>query len=101
MKVNLKITSVHFDADKKLLEFIQEKVDKLGQFYDKIIDGDVILKVDNNPTGENKVAEIKLSVPGNDIFAKKQCKTFEEATDLAVEALRRQLKKHKEKLNKV
>jgi putative sigma-54 modulation protein len=101
MKVNLKITSVHFDADKKLLEFIQEKVNKLGQFYDKIIDGDVILKVDNNPTGENKVAEIKLSVPGNDIFAKKQCKTFEEATDLAVEALRRQLKKHKEKLNKV
>lgn len=101
MKVNLKITSVHFDADKKLLEFIQEKVNKLGQYYDKIIDGDVILKVDNNPTGENKVAEIKLSVPGNDIFAKKQCKTFEEATDLAVEALRRQLKKHKEKLNKV
>ncbi|KAB2859006.1 MAG: ribosome-associated translation inhibitor RaiA [Flavobacteriales bacterium] len=101
MKVNLKITSVHFDADKKLLEFIQEKVNKLGQYYDKIIDGDVILKVDNNPTGENKVAEIKLSVPGNDIFAKKQCKTFEEATDLAVEALRRQLKKHKEKLSKV
>ncbi|MBV6484132.1 MAG: hypothetical protein KFKLKKLM_00617 [Flavobacteriales bacterium] len=101
MKVNLKITSVHFDADKKLLEFIQEKVNKLGQYYDKIIDGDVILKVDNNPTGENKVAEIKLSVPGNDIFAKKQCKTFEEATDLAVEALRRQLKKHKEKLTKV
>lgn len=101
MKVNLKITSVHFDADKKLLEFIHEKVDKLGQFYDKIIDGDVILKIDNNSTGENKVAEIKLSVPGNDIFAKKQCKSFEEATDLAVEALRRQLKKHKEKLNKV
>jgi putative sigma-54 modulation protein len=101
MKVNLKITSVHFDADKKLLEFVQEKVDKLGQFYDKIIDGDVILKIDNNSTGENKVAEIKLSVPGNDIFAKKQCKSFEEATDLAVEALRRQLKKHKEKLNKV
>jgi putative sigma-54 modulation protein len=101
MKVNLKITSVHFDADKKLLEFIHERVDKLGQFYDKIIDGDVILKIDNNSTGENKVAEIKLSVPGNDIFAKKQCKSFEEATDLAVEALRRQLKKHKEKLNKV
>lgn len=101
MKVNLKITSVHFDADKKLLEFIHERVDKLGQFYDKIIDGDVILKINNNSTGENKVAEIKLSVPGNDIFAKKQCKSFEEATDLAVEALRRQLKKHKEKLNKV
>lgn len=101
MKVNLKISSLHFDADKKLLAFVQEKVDKLGQYYDKIIDGDVILKIDNNSTGENKIAEIKLSVPGNDIFAKKQCKSFEEATDSAVEALRRQLKKHKEKLNKV
>ncbi|MGE0560975.1 MAG: ribosome-associated translation inhibitor RaiA [Flavobacteriales bacterium] len=101
MKVNLKISSLHFDADKKLLEFVQEKVDKLGHYYDKIIDGDVILKIDNNSTGENKIAEIKLSVPGNDIFAKKQCKSFEEATDSAVEALRRQLKKHKEKINKV
>lgn len=99
MKVNLKISSVHFDADKKLLEFVQEKVDKLGNYYDKIIDGDVILKIDNNNTGENKIAEIKLKVPGNDIFAKKQCKSFEEATDSAIEALRRQLKKHKEKLN--
>jgi putative sigma-54 modulation protein len=99
MKVNLKISSVHFDADKKLLEFVKERVDKLGNYYDKIIDGDVILKIDNNNTGENKIAEIKLSVPGNDIFAKKQCKSFEEATDSAIEALRRQLKKHKEKLN--
>ena len=101
MKVNLKISSIHFDADRKLLDFIQDRVDKLGQFYDKIIDGDVILKIDNNNTGENKIAEIKLSVPGNDIFAKKQSKSFEEATDSAVEALRRQLKKHKEKLNNV
>jgi putative sigma-54 modulation protein len=98
MKVNLKISSVHFDADRKLIEFIQERVDKLSQYYDKIIDGEVILKLDNNHTSENKVAEIKLLVPGSDIFAKKQCKSFEEATDTAVEALRRQLKKHKEKL---
>ena len=101
MKVNLKISSVHFDADKKLLEFIQERVDKLAQYYDKIIDGEVILKVENTASTENKIAEIKLLVPGNDIFAKKQCKSFEEATDTAVEALRRQLKKHKEKLQKV
>jgi putative sigma-54 modulation protein len=101
MKVNLKITSLHFDADKKLIAFIQEKVDKLAQFYDKIIDGEVVLKIENNHSVENKVAEIKLLVPGNDIFAKKQCKSFEEATDSAVEALRRQLKKHKEKLKNV
>lgn len=98
MKVNLKISSVHFDADRKLIEFIQNRVDKLANYYDKIIDGEVILKVENSNDTENKVAEIKLLVPGNDIFAKKQCKSFEEATDNAVEALRRQLKKHKEKL---
>ena len=101
MKVNLKISSVHFDADKKLLAFIQERVDKLAQYHDKIIDGEVILKIEKSSTSENKVAEIKLLVPGTDIFAKKQCKSFEEATDMAVEALRRQLKKHKEKLKKV
>ena len=101
MKVNLKISSVHFDADKKLIEFIHERVNKLAQFYDKIIDGEVILKIENTHSTENKVAEIKLLVPGTDIFAKKQCKSFEEATDTAVEALRRQLKKHKEKLKKV
>jgi len=97
MKVNLKVNSVHFDADKKLIEFIHEKVNKLGNHFDKIIDGEVILKVENSHNTENKVAEIKLLIPGNNIFAKKQCKSFEEATDNAVEALRRQLKKHKEK----
>ncbi len=97
MKVNLKINSVHFDADKDLISFIHEKVDKLANHFDKIIDGEVILKVENSHDTENKVAEIKLLIPGSDLFAKKQCKSFEEATDTAVEALRRQLKKHKEK----
>ncbi|PJA08126.1 MAG: ribosomal subunit interface protein [Flavobacteriales bacterium CG_4_10_14_0_2_um_filter_32_8] len=100
MKVNLKISSVHFDADKKLIEFIHEKIDKLANCYDKIIDGEVILKIENSHPTDNKVAEIKLLIPGNDMFAKKQCKTFEEATDIAVDALRKQLKKHKEKLKK-
>ncbi|OFY91854.1 MAG: ribosomal subunit interface protein [Bacteroidetes bacterium RIFCSPLOWO2_12_FULL_31_6] len=101
MKVNLKISSVHFDADKKLIEFIHEKVDKLANYYDKIIDGEVILKIENSRTSDNKVAEIKLLIPGNDMFAKKHCKTFEEATDTAVDALRIQLKKHKEKMRKI
>ena len=100
MKVNVKINSVHFDADKKLITFIEERVNKLANYYDKIIDGEVVLKVENSNDTENKVAEIKLLIPGNDLFAKKQCKSFEEATDTAVEALRRQLKKHKEKLRK-
>ena len=95
MKVN--INSVHFKADKKLEDFINEKVGKLSNMYDGVIGSDVILKVDNTDSPENKIAEIRLLIRGNDLYAKKQCKTFEEATDTAIEALRRQLKKHKDK----
>jgi putative sigma-54 modulation protein len=98
MKVN--INSVHFKADRKLLTFIEEKVDKLSVFYDEIIASDVSLKVSNQPDGDNKITEIRLNVRGYDLFAKKQCNTFEEATDQAVEALRRQLTRHKEKSKK-
>jgi len=101
MKVNVKINPVNFNADKDLIEFVQERVNKLGNYYDKIIDGEVMLKVENTGDAENKIAEIKLLIPGNDMFAKKQCKSFEEATDLALEAVRRQLKKHKEKARKM
>jgi putative sigma-54 modulation protein len=97
MKINLKVSAVDFKADKELVNFIQEKVGKLATHFDKIIDGEVILKVENTSDTENKIAEIKLLIPGSDMFAKKQSKSFEEATDMAVEALRRQLKKHKEK----
>jgi putative sigma-54 modulation protein len=98
MKVN--INSVHFKADRKLLTFIEEKVDKLSVFYDEIIGGDVSLKVSNQPDGDNKITEIRLNVRGYDLFAKKQSNTFEESTDQAVEALRRQLNRHKEKSKK-
>ena len=79
--MTVKIQSVHFDADKKLLDFIQERVDKLTHFYDEIITSDVILKVDKTGNPDNKIAEIKVHVPGNDLFVKKQCKSFEEAVD--------------------
>jgi len=92
------VQSIHFDADKDLVNFIESKVGKLSQYYDRIIDSEVYLKVDKNATNENKIAEIKLAIPGKELFAKKQCKTFEEATDLAVEALRRQISKHKGKV---
>ena len=95
MKVN--INSVHFKADKKLLDFIEQKIDKLGVFYDGIVGSDVSLKVSNQHDKENKIAEIRLNVRGYDLFAKKQCDSFEEATDQAIEALRRQLTRHKDK----
>ncbi len=98
MKVN--IQSVHFDADSKLVSFVEEKVGKLNHFFDRIIASEVTLKLDRSVTQDNKIAEIRLRVPGNDLFAKRQCRTFEEATDTAVEALRQQLKKRKEKLRR-
>ena len=94
--MDIKIQSIHFDADKKLVDFVEEKVGKLSHYYDKIIGGDVLLKLETADQ-ENKVAEIKIKLPGKDLFAKKQCKSFEEATDEAVEALRRQINKHKSK----
>lgn len=96
--MKITINSVHFKADKKLVDFINEKVEKLTTVYNGVIGSDVILKVENTETPENKVAEIRLFIKGNDLYAKKQSKTFEEATDTAVEALKRQLSKYKDKL---
>lgn len=96
--MDIKVNSVNFTADQKLIAFVNEKVNKLQLFFDNIIVGEVFLKVDKDQEKENKLAEIKILLPGKELFAKKQCKTFEEATDLAVEALRRQVRKHKGKL---
>jgi putative sigma-54 modulation protein len=96
--MNIKIHSIHFDADSKLLNFIDMKVKKLLQFFDDIIGAEVFLRLEKVQDMENKIVEIKLFIPGNDVFAKKQSKSFEESTDECVEALRKQLKKHKEKL---
>lgn len=96
--MKIRVQSIHFTADAKLLDFIQRRVDKLDQFFDQIISGEVYLKLENTEDEENKITEIKVSIPGNDLFAKEQCKTFEEATDKAIESLRRQVDKHKEKL---
>ena len=96
MKVNTQ--SVNFNADQKLLDFIQKRMDKLDLFYDKVIKSDVYLKVENTSDKENKIFEAHLSVPGDRFVVKKVCKTFEEGVDSAASSLERQLKKRKEKL---
>ena len=95
--MKVRVQSIHFIADKKLISFIEEKVDKLKQFYEDIIDSEVFLRIENADNLENKVAEIRINTPGKTLFAKEQCKTFEEATDQAIEALRRQITKYKDK----
>jgi len=95
MKIN--INSIHFDSDKKLEDFIEKKISKVVERHNDITSVGVILKLDNVSNDENKITEIKVDLKGKEVFVKKQSRTFEEAADIAVEALRRQLKKYKEK----
>lgn len=99
--MNIRINAVRFDADTKLVQFIEKKVNKLARYFDDIINAEVFLKVENTAELENKIVEIKLDIPGSDLFASKQSKSFEESTDLAVDALKQQILKHKDKLRGV
>ena len=95
MRVN--VETPNFAADVKLLNFIERKLTKLEQFYDRIIYADVFLKVQKTSEKENKSVEVLLSIPGDDLIVKKGAKTFEEGTDECVQSLERQLKKRKQK----
>ena len=96
MKVN--VNPVNFAIDKKLVNFIEERVGKLEKFYDKVVSADVFLKVEKTSEKENKIVELKIHVPGDDFMVKKQCKTFEEAIEISAESLERLLIKRKEKI---
>jgi len=98
--MDIKMHSIRFDADQKLLDFIDTKVKKLPNVYDDILGAEVFLRLDKDSDRENKLVEIKLDIKGQTVFAKKQCKTFEEATDLSIDALRKQLVRRKEKIRK-
>ena len=91
------INAVHFDITSRLADFINKKIDRLCRRYDVITGADVTLKVVKPETALNKEAQILLNVPGaSDVFASKTCDTFEEAVDLSIDALERQLEKIKE-----
>ncbi|MDN3674443.1 ribosome-associated translation inhibitor RaiA [Flavobacterium branchiarum] len=96
MKVS--INAVNFAIDRKLVDFVQDRMDKLEKYYDRVVSVDVFLKVEKTSDKENKIAEIKINVPGDDFLVKKQCKTFEEAVELSAESLERLLIKRKEKI---
>jgi len=96
MKVN--VHAVNFTADRKLVDFVQDRMNKLEKYDDKIVSSDVFFKVENTSDKENKSVEIKIHVPGDDFIVKKQCKTFEEAVELAAESLERSVVKRKEKI---
>jgi putative sigma-54 modulation protein len=96
--MKLQIQSIHFDADKKLLEYVQKKCNKLDTYFDHIIDGNVFLRIERVGDSSLKSVEIKLNVPGDSLVAKEQAFSFEEATDLVAENLKRQVVRYKEKM---
>jgi putative sigma-54 modulation protein len=92
------IQAINFSADKKLVTLVENKMTKLGTFYDNILDANVNLKLEKSDVKENKHAEVKISVHGNELFSKKQSNSFEDAFDQAFEAVKSQLIRYKEKL---
>jgi putative sigma-54 modulation protein len=96
--MNVQIRTVHFDADTKLIDHVNTKIEKLTTFHDKIISAEVYLKLDNlSQNIRDKVAEIKIHVPKHSYFVKHQSKTFEQSFDLAFDSLVNQVKRQKEK----
>ncbi len=98
--MNVQIQSVKFDADKTLLDFVEAKMSKLDRFVERATGADVILRLDKDHDRGNKVAIIKLEVPGDDLVAEFRSKSFEESVDGAIEALKKQIEKHKERFAK-
>jgi len=96
--MNIKIQSIHFDADQKLIKFIEEKLKKVEKFYDNILKIEVFLKLANEHATDNKTVDIRIEIPGSEFFASKTGKKFEEAVVLCIDALKIQLTKYKEKI---
>ena len=96
--MNVIIHSIHFDTDSKLEGFIKEKLQKVEKFVNRIVDAQVFLKLDHNKGNvKDKIAEIRLQLPGKTIFAEERSKGFEESIGLAADSIVRQVKKHKER----
>ncbi len=98
--MNVQIQSVKFDADQKLIEFVEGKIAKLERFADRSTGAEVILKLDKDHEKGNKVATITLRVPGDDLVSERRAKRFEEAVDEAIDAIKKQLEKAKDKERK-
>ena len=92
--------AVQFKADRKLINFIERKLNKIEQLYDRIIDARVVLKLENSGQVKDKIAEVRLYLPGDTLIAKESNKTFEASIDSATSSLKRQLIKYKNRIKK-
>lgn len=97
--MNVNIQTVHFEADSKLVSYVEKKLSKLFQYHDRITKVDVFLKLDNVVHNiKDKIAEIKVHIPRYDFFVKHSSKSFEESFDVALDSVINQIKRKKEKL---
>lgn len=96
--MNVQIQSVKFDADRKLIDYIEQRFEKLDRFDDSIISAEAILKLDHDQEHGNKVVVLKLSVKGDDLVAERRSRSFEDAVDECYEAIRKQIEKRKTNL---
>jgi ribosomal subunit interface protein len=99
--MNIKIQSIKFDADKKLVDYVEAKLSKLNKYNEEITTIEVYLKLDTNHAEGNKKVEVMIPLSGSDVFVERQGKRFEEAVDLCVDALKMSLTKNKEKAKKI
>ncbi|WP_276132543.1 HPF/RaiA family ribosome-associated protein [Polluticoccus soli] len=97
--MNVQIQTVHFDADTKLIDHVNKKIEKLRTFQDNIVSVEVFLKLDNVVHQiKDKVAEIKVNIPKHSFFVKHKTKTFEESFDVAFDSMVNRMKRQKEKM---
>jgi len=97
--MTIKLQTVNFNAKADLEEYVEKKLSKLDQYYDKIIAVHVFMKVENISEKENKFVDIKLEVPGDDIMVKKSGQSFEECIDLSIDTLKKLIIRKKEKIS--
>ncbi len=96
--MKISVQSVNFNIDNDLMKYIEKKLNTLEKFHDQILGAEVFLKVQSTSDKENKITDIKINLPGNDIVIKKESKTFEEGVSMSVDSLKRHLVKRKEKI---
>jgi putative sigma-54 modulation protein len=96
--MKISIQSIDFNPRQELLDLVNEKFSKIERFSDRILEAKVILRVEKSENRENKICEVKLMIPGNDIFVKKQSESFEDAAQKVSDVLQREVKEWKEKM---
>lgn len=93
--MNTTINPVKFKTDEKLDKYINDKVAKLDRMIDNAVKCEVTLKIEKPETDNNKIVDMRLNVPGKDLFVTKQANTFEEAVSQCVDTLKVQIEKYK------